>query len=100
MGADIIGQSEPVLQPSAEVTDLWQASQISGPECLVLRIRRRTPRLLKAAGASRCGHLKCSCSFGSSTATSFRAGSSNSSQFCGTGQSGPHGVLRPSPPNL
>ena len=40
------------------------------------------------------------CSFGPSTATCFRGGSSNSSQFCDTGQSGPQGVARPSPPNL
>ena len=70
------------------VTDLWQTSQISGLQILALRIRRHTPRLLKAAAASRCGHLKCSCSFGSSTATCFRAGSTNSSQFCDTGQFG------------
>ncbi len=61
-----------VLQPSAVVTDLWQTSQISGLRILALRIRRHTPRLLKSAGASRCGHLECFCSFGSSTATCFR----------------------------
>src|SRR3989442_1279532 len=78
--ADIIGHSEPVLQPSAVVTDLWQTSQISGLRILALRIRRHTPRLLKAAGASRCWHLECAYSFGSSTATCFRVGSSNSSR--------------------
>src|SRR5260370_199394 len=80
-GADIIGHSEPVLQPSAVVTDLWQAEPNLRPPDPPLRIRCHTPRLLKAAGASRCGHLKCSCSFGSSTASCFRGGSSNSSQF-------------------
>jgi hypothetical protein len=29
-GADLIGHSEPVLQPSTVVTDLWRTSQISG----------------------------------------------------------------------
>jgi hypothetical protein len=77
-----------ILQPSTEVTELWQPSQISGLRILALRIRHRTPRLLKAAGASRCGHPKCSCFFGSSTATCFRAGSTNSSQFCDAGQFG------------
>src|SRR5260370_41375643 len=59
MDADIIGHSEPVLQPAAVVTDLWQASQISGLRILALRIRRHTPRLLRAAGTGRCGHLNC-----------------------------------------
>ncbi len=76
-----------VLQPSTVVTDLWQTSQISGLRILALRIRRHTPRLLKAARASGWAHLKCSRSFGSSTATCFRGGSSNSSQFCDIGQS-------------
>src|SRR5260370_39955190 len=60
-----------VPQPSAVVTDLWQTSQISGLRILALRIRRHTPRLLKSAGASRCGHLEYFCSFGSSTAICF-----------------------------
>ncbi len=41
-----------VLQPSTVVTDLWQTSQISGLRILALRIRRHTPRLLKAARES------------------------------------------------
>ena len=39
MDAHIAGHSEPVLQPSAVVTDLWQTSQISGLRILALRVR-------------------------------------------------------------
>src|SRR6266436_6928973 len=38
-GADIIGPSKPVLQPSTVVTDLWRTSQISGLRILASRIQ-------------------------------------------------------------
>ena len=89
-----------VLQPSRVVTDLWQTSQFSGLRILALRSGRHTPRPLKSGDASRWGHLEFSCSFGSSTATCFHGGSSNSSQSVDIGQSGPQVVAGPSPPNL